>query len=205
MIVNEPVNEKCLTREEYDKGRRRNMIGLMAGVGASGVLGLGIAGYQTYEGITNSPKEPQGYKTYVDAQTTLSTLIFNRDTLKLKQSNQLMGLPYRPESLDEALAGVLVIPNEEIENKVKKLDSAIALIQDDIQGMATANPEYAGYPENVISHNTSSAYKIIGGLLGGYFSLAIPVLFITNRRIKNLGEYVWYKNNQPEKVQGESR
>ena len=191
MIVNEPVNEKGLTRQQYKERMETRSKNIARGAVLSMALSMGNIIYQTGRAIIDKPIQPAGYQTYVDAGTTLSTLRQRIISLQDISPN----LPYAPDSLQEQLEGAF---NEA--RQVTKLDDITKIVERDMAQMREEHPEYAVYDnklasirQNFSNYGTSVSMAILG--LGGALSIGIPAFAARRKRI---GSNVWHEEQGAE-------
>ena len=157
-----PTGNPPMSMGEYD--RRMERIGAYPffGILAGAVLGVGNLIYQFNR---SQPPAPEGYSTFVAAQTTLSSLVNQKGSLKEATLILNLPTPYRTEAINKALEGYSNTDREDL----NKLETAISIVEDDIAKMKDRHPEFVDYLGRAASFNVNQR---------GYALLGSPSLFV---------------------------
>jgi len=177
MIVNEPVNEKGLTRKKYTESRSKRTI--MTAIPAfASMLAFGFATIPIMNRF--APEQPVGYKTHDNARQTLTELSDLREEISSPSAFNPINLPYRTEALDGFLVRGGFAPSVPYEQR-EILDNAISIVKDDINRMEIANPTLATYEGRLESHEYKTSLVQNSGVIGS-FILGMVSLVYSNRR-----------------------
>ncbi len=171
------VNEKGLTREQFDKKIRsyhnRN-------VGFICLISLAYVGNAAYQVFRPSPVKPENHQTYLDARETLSALQTKRN--RLADELNLEGLSYKTPEVNEALAGISNLRDNQ-DPRINILDNAVSIVKTDVSRM---EPEISAYEEGLRRLESRRLIYALSGVLP-YLAAAVAGRVFLGRKEKKLG------------------